>query len=74
MVHACSVLQKCLQFELEESVWEAKQRILAVFAKVRHCVGQHQRSGAEIEEVFPINTCSQILGHSCKLQYEEKLL
>ncbi|XP_052808727.1 SH3 and multiple ankyrin repeat domains protein 2-like isoform X2 [Mya arenaria] len=26
-------VQKCLQFELEESVWEAKQRILAVFAK-----------------------------------------
>ncbi|KAH3738659.1 SH3 and multiple ankyrin repeat domains protein 3-like isoform X2 [Dreissena polymorpha] len=26
-------VQKCLQFELDETVWEAKQRILAVFSK-----------------------------------------
>jgi len=27
--------QKCLQFELDETVWEAKQRILSIFSKVR---------------------------------------
>ncbi|XP_060600298.1 SH3 and multiple ankyrin repeat domains protein 2-like isoform X2 [Ruditapes philippinarum] len=26
-------VQKCLQFELDESVWEAKQRILTIFSK-----------------------------------------
>lgn len=28
------VFQKCLQFELDETVWQAKQRILGSFAKV----------------------------------------